>query len=255
MAPVDDAQTTSRVRRSSMLRRTLAAFAVAGPVLVLVGFPRFPHIHGSFAVPVATVAAIAVLAATAALLGWYGAGRMPPAQRRLVAWCGSTLAGLWIVYILVTHLLVRLPQKPTVGAGLTAGTMIFSVVGVLAVAGFAAVRLGRWRSGLMVGLYCGLLAGLAAFLVTLAMLDLFMPYLVTQMNQSELAGYAGSGWPDRQAWYYWHEELPGAAGNLAYLLAFGAVAGIVGASATLLWPPARRRRAASSPSPRPARQR
>jgi hypothetical protein len=125
--------------------------------------------------------------------------------------------------------------------------MILSPVGIASASGFAAVRMRRWRAGFVVGLYSGLLAGLAAMSTILLMLDVFMPYLVTQMNEGELVSYAASGWPDRQAWYYWREELPGAAGNLVYLLVFGAVAGIVGASATVLWPSVRRAKVTTAP--------
>jgi hypothetical protein len=66
------------------------------------------------------------------------------------------------------------------------------------------------------------------------------------MSNGELAGYAATGWPDRQAWYYWQEELPGAAGNLAYLLVLGAATGAIGAAGALLWPPVRRRPATTA---------
>jgi hypothetical protein len=56
------------------------------------------------------------------------------------------------------------------------------------------------------------------------------------MNAGELQGFAGSGWTNREAWYYWNEEFFGALGDFLLLLVSGALFGAVGAGIGRLLP-------------------
>jgi hypothetical protein len=204
----------------------------AAGVVFLVGFARFPQITGS-PLPYVALAIVALVIVGVPAGFVLLATRAPTGPARLVCryslLLGSILGVIWITYSLVTHFVIPNGDQPTINAILLWSVLVVTALAMLVGSGVVARHTRQFSTGFATSLATGFLTGVLAMLTIVLMLDIGMGFLVRHMNTAELAGFASSGWANRQAWYYWNEEFFGSLGDFILLVLSGAVLGALGA--------------------------
>ena len=202
-------------------------------MLFLLGFARFPQISGSLVPYVAlAVAGMLIIVLPAALILRITrdrAGPIEPARSRSLL-IGGALGVIWIAYTLITHIVIPNNEQPVVNSALLWSALSLAALAFLIDSFTVGFQCKRFTTGLGAGLAVGFISGVLAMLTIGVMLDVGMGALVRNMNAGELQGFASSGWTNRQAWYYWNEELFGALGDYSLLLLGAAVFGSIGAA-------------------------
>jgi len=212
--------------RNSVLLADLVMLAVVG-----FGFVRFPQLTGvplDEAITAGFLVGVIWLASLVALISLRAVTPAAAIARRNGVLLGLSLGGLWILYILVSHLAIPLQEKPTLGGLFTLVTLALTTCAVLIVSALSGWHTRAITSGLGVGFWAGLIAGVLSTLTVLLMLYLGMGFLVQAMNAGELQAFAQSGWQNRAAWYFWNEEITGSLGYFLLLVWGGSVLGSLG---------------------------
>jgi len=215
----------------SSLRKVLWVGSMATILLVAVGFMRFPPTEGSFIKYVVLGLVVATIICGAGYVGIRATStktRQDELALRRGINMGWILGAVWVVYILTSHWLVGLADKPTLGNLETTITFVLTIGLILVMSTLTAWQTHSLWTGMKVGLWEGLIVGMVGFLTTLVMLYVSMGFLVQQMNFGELQAFDLSGWHNREVWYFWEEEFAGCAGYFATQLIMGAVGGFLG---------------------------
>jgi len=223
------------LRDHPRLRQALRAGGAITIFLIALAFMLYPLREVS---PVPYIALAVITAAMINFGAWCGlrkAVTRTHSAELTLRWglsAGLVLSLLWAAYILYSHLSLNLSEKITQGRILTNLIFLVSAILIFGVGAYSSFRTNSLRSGIITGLWEGLIVGMVCFTVTLGMLEGFMGFLIRSMNPTELQAFAHSGWQDQVAWYFWEEEF---FGNIVYfplqvgmglvLSIFGGIAG------------------------------
>jgi len=140
---------------------------------------------------------------------------------------GLIIAVVWAANILVTHFLLTNAEKPTLGTLLVTITFLSIFVLVLGRSGYSAYQTRQIGTGIRIGLWSGLIAGVFTTMLILFMLSVSIDFLLQRMNDGEIQAFLHSGIHDKTAWFFW-EEFSGSMGYLVTNLFVGGVTGLIG---------------------------
>lgn len=145
---------------------------------------------------------------------------------------GLVLGIIWFAQIIAARLVLSGNERQSTGLALIAIAGIGTAILAIGSAYFSSRRTGRIYTGLQVGLWGGVIAGLAAFIAVLALAYLLVN---SRLNEEQvLQAFHLSGEKEPAAWFFW-DQLSAAAGYLLLSFGLSASASLLGALSGFIW--------------------
>lgn len=228
---MDSAIISSKSARTGLVAATAVTLG-----LDLVAVLRYPPTEREAGL--AAAGGPVLLVALAAWLWWFGlrdTAKDTTAARRTGIAAGVIGGGLWVLEIAYNNFVSPL-STATVAAMVHRRDLVDDIFwGMVALAIFigsiwASRTSGRWRDGYLAGLWGGLVSGLGACAMALALIAIWMEFILRDpVNIAEFAQRVGDRSPKAMATYFAYETMAGAFMHLVILGAImGVLIGVVG---------------------------
>jgi hypothetical protein len=218
-----------------IFRWGLVTLSLASLALVALGLTRYLSLMSTPGIRLAYATVIILGVSLPGLIGFaFTHPRWPSAGLVLHrgAPLGLVLGIIWSVQILAARLALSAAERQVTGLALIA----IAGAGTIFIAGgsafFTSRRTGRLTTGLQIGAWGGLVAGLMAFICVL-----LLAYLLAGSRLAEtqvIQAFQQSGETNPLAWYFW-DQLSGAAAYLLMASGLSTSAGLLGGLAGFIW--------------------